>query len=97
MEVIYTKPESFVVQTISIPNVMMIDHCVWTSRLSGKIKGERDKKRTRFTVGNRFNRTVILFPRNILSHQFETRLHVICIFHENLNDISSCAIGSTTV
>lgn len=45
MEVIWTKPESFVVQTISIPTFMMIDHCGWTSRLLRKIKGERDKRK----------------------------------------------------
>lgn len=59
-----------------------------------KKNGEQDKKEARFTVG--FNRTVLLFPRHIIySHQFETKLHVFGIFHDNLNDISNYAIVST--
>lgn len=61
----------------------------------GITKGEQNMKEASFTVGYGFNRTVLLFTRYIYSHQFETKLHVFCIFHNNLNDISNHAIVST--
>lgn len=69
---------------------------MWMNILTvGKTKGEQNKKEARFAVGYGFNRTVLLFPRYIYSHQFGTKLHVFCIFHNNLNDISNYAMVST--